>query len=69
MESHEKGLITKKHIVTHAHLQFVFKRPLHFRTFAMKVFNSNTKHNCKRNAMNQSTRPYTGKVEVKHNIN
>ena len=37
------GLITKEHIVTHTHLNFAFKRALHFSILAIKLFNSDTK--------------------------
>ena len=39
LKSREKGLITKEHIVTHTHLNFVFKHALHFSILAIKHFN------------------------------
>ena len=58
LKSHEKEPITKKHIVTHTPLNFVFKRGLHFKTLAMRLFSNGTKlflsHNYSRNTMNQS---------------
>ena len=38
IKSHEKRLITKKHIVTPTHLYFVFKWALHLSTLAIKLF-------------------------------
>ena len=43
LQSREKRLITKEHIVTHKHLNFIFKQALNFNTVAIKFFNSSAK--------------------------
>ena len=44
IKSHEKGLVTKEHIVMATHLIFAFKWAVHFiNTLAVKLFNSGTK--------------------------
>ena len=41
-KSHEKASL-RKHTPHHAHLNFVFKKTLHFSTWAIKLFDSSTK--------------------------
>ena len=42
IKSCEKGLITKEYLVTDTHLNFAFKRALHYSTLVIKLFNSAT---------------------------
>ena len=42
-KSCEKGIITKGHIVTHTHLNFIFELALYLSMPGLKLFNSDTK--------------------------